>query len=199
MDDVMKRTLFFLLIAISLPLNALAADVNKNFAAKGLALLPCANFVEERNKLSRAYGETMAWLTGFISAYNYLRPDTYDVAPWQSVELLSSVLAAHCAKNPKESFFHATDKLLNSISEDRLRANSEIVTISIGERKLNMYKDIIFRIQSALKDRGYLKVRWPTAEYDNSTIAAMKAFQSGNKLEATGVPDQRTLSLLFSK
>jgi hypothetical protein len=181
------------------PLTARAADKDKNFAAKGLAAIPCATFVEERSKLSQTYKESMAWLTGFISATNYLSPDTYDIAPWQSAELLSSILASHCAKNPKESFFHATNKLLNSISEDRLRTNSEIITISVGDHRLNIYKDIVFRIQSALKEKGYLKMKWPTGNYDNHTASAMKAFQAKNKLGATGVPDQQSLYLLFSK
>ena len=121
----MKRLLLVLLIAISFPLNTWAADKDNNFAAKGLAAVPCATFVEERKKLSQTYGEAMAWLTGFISAFNYLTPDTYDLAPWQTVEQLSSLLASHCVVNPEESFFHATNKLLNSISEDRLRTFSE--------------------------------------------------------------------------
>lgn len=199
MGDIMKRLLFFLLIALSLPLNSRAADKNKNFAAKGLAALPCATFVEERIKLSKTYEEAMAWLTGFISASNYLTPDTYDVAPWQSADLLSSLLAAHCVNNPEESFFHATDKLLNSISKDRLRTISEIKTFTVGDHRLNMYKDIVFRIQSALKEKGHLKVRWPTGDYDEFTIVAMKAFQAENKLGITGVPDQQSLFLLFSK
>ena len=62
-----------------------------------------------------------------------------------------------------------------------------------------MYKDIVFRIQSALKEKGHLKVRWGTGDYDNATIAAMKAFQAENKLGVTGVPDQQSLVLLFSK
>ena len=199
MGTIMKRVLLVLLIACSIPLNAWAADKDNNFGAKGLAAVPCATFVEERKALTPLYGEAMAWLTGFISAYNYLTPDTYDVAPWQSTELLLSLLASHCVKNPEESFFHATNKLLNSISEDRLRTVSEIVTISVGDHRLNMFKDIVFRIQSALKEKGYLKIRWATGDYDNSTVAAMKAFQTENKLGVTGVPDQQSLLLLFSK
>lgn len=202
MNDIMKRPLVVVLLTTAvcvLPTNARAADAGKNFAAKGLAALPCAAFAAEREKHSRTYNEAMAWLTGFISAYNYLTPDTYDVAPWQSVELLSSLLAAHCRENPKEPFFHATDKLLNSISKDRLRTSSEIVTVSVGNRKLNMYRDIVFRVQTALIANGYLKARWATGDYDQATAAAMKDFQAANKLDLTGLPDQPSLSVLFRK
>lgn len=200
MDNIMnKRLLIVLVIILSFPLNTLAADKGKNFAAKGLAAASCSSFVEEREKRSQTYGEALAWLTGFISAYNYLAPDTYDVAPWQSVELLSSLLASHYKENPKESIFIATDRLLNSIAEDRLRTVSEIVTVSIEGRKLNMYKDIVFRVQTALIEKGHLKARWPTGDYDKSTVAAMKAFQAENKLGVTGIPDQQSLSLLFLK
>ncbi len=195
----MNRLLLVLLITLSFPLNTWAADKDKNFAVKGLAAASCATFVEERKKLSQSYGEAMAWLTGFISAYNYLTPDTYDVAAWQGTEVLSSLLASHCMKHPEELFFFATNKLLNSIAEDRLRKISEIITISIGDYKLNMYKDMVFRIQAALKEKGHLKVRWATGGYHKSTIAAMKAFQAENKLRVTGIPDQLSLFLLFSK
>ena len=186
-------------LLLRFPLNAFAADREKNFAAKGLAALPCSSFVAEREKRSRTYDEAMAWLTGFVSAYNYLTPDTYDVAPWQSVELLSSLLASHCGKNPNEPFFHATDKLLDSVKQDRLRESSEIITISVGDRRLNMYKDIVFRIQTALIADGHLKARWATGVYDKATVAAMREFQTANKLDVTGLPDQPSLSVLFRK
>lgn len=139
-------------------MNALAADKDKNFAVKGLAAASCATFVEERAKSSRTYGEAMAWLTGYISAYNYLKPDTYDVAPWQSVELLSFILAAHCEKNPAESFFYASNRLINSIEKDRLMIASEVITVAVGDQRMAMYKDVVFRIQSALKEKGYLDI-----------------------------------------
>lgn len=195
----MNRTLLVLMSLVLFPLSASAADKDNNFAVKGLAAASCASFVEEREKSSHAYNEAMSWLTGYISAYNYLKPDTYDVAPWQSIELLSFILAAHCRENPDESFFHASDRLLNSIEKDRLRVASAIITISVGEHSLTMYKDMVFRIQSALKDKGHLEMRWPTGDYDQSTIDAMKAFQAGNKIGATGLPDQESLLLLFSK
>ncbi len=195
----MNRLLLILLIILLFPLNTLAADKDNNFAVKGLAAASCATFVEEREKLSQTYGEAMAWLTGYISAYNHLKADTYDVAPWQSAELLSSLLASHCKNNPAESFFIASNKLINTIEKDRLRVTSEIITISIGDHRLNIYKDMVFRIQGALKEKGHLKIRWGTGDYDQSTIAAMKAFQAENNIGATGVPDQQSLFLLFSK
>ena len=195
----MKRLMFVLLGVVILPLNALAADKDKNFAVKGLAAASCASFVEGREKSSQTYAEAMSWLTGYISAYNYLAPDTYDVAPWQSVELLSFILAEHCKQDAGELFLHATNKLINSIEKDRLRVASDIVTVPVGDYRLTMYKDMVFRIQSALKDRGHLNMRWPTGDYDQSTIDAMKAFQEASRIEATGVPDQESLFLLFSK
>lgn len=176
-----------------------AADNNKNFAAKGLAALPCSAFVEERGKLSQTYGDSMAWLTGFITAYNYAAPDTYDIVPWQSAELLSSLLASQCMEHPKKSFVVAAKDLLDSFAEDRLRTSSEIMIISVEGHRLNIYKDTVFRIQTALKEKGYIKVRWVNADYDKSTIAAMKEFQAANKLDPTGIPDQQSLMLLFLK
>lgn len=198
-DSIMKRLLPVVLIAALFPLNSFAADKDKNFAVKGLAAASCSTFVAERDKKSPIYKEALSWLTGYISAYNYLTPDTYDVAPWQSAELLSLILAEHCKQNPEESFFHASNRLLNSIANDRLRVASDVVTITAGDYKLTIYKDMIFRIQSALKDKGHLKMRWPTGDYDQSTIEAMKAFQVLNKIDPTGVPDQQSLYLLFSK
>jgi len=195
----MKRRLLVLLSIVMLPLGALAADKDNNFAVKGLAAASCASFVQEREKSSPAYNEAMSWLTGYISAYNYLKPDTYDVAPWQSAELLSLMIAEHCKKNPAESFFHASNRLLNTIEKDRLRVASPVVTISVGEHKVTLYKDMVFRIQSALREKGHLEMRWPTGDYDDSTAEAMKLFQTKNKIAPTGVPDQHTLFLLFSR
>jgi len=186
-------------MTLTFPLLSQAADNNKNFAAKGLAAASCSSFVEERAKQSRPYAEAMAWLTGFISAYNYQAPDTYDVAPWQSAELLSSLLASYCKAHPKESLVVATTRLLDSIAEERLRTASVVVTISVEGQKLNIYKDMVFRIQSALKEKGYLKLRWANGDYEQSTVAAMKAFQTKNNLKATGIPDQQSLFLLFHK
>jgi hypothetical protein len=194
-----KRLLPVVLIAVLFPLNSFAADKDKNFAVKGLAAASCATFVAERDKQSPTYNEALSWLTGYISAYNYLTPDTYDVAPWQNAELLSFILAAHCKQHPEESFFLASNKLINSIANDRLRVVSDVVTLAVGKYKLTIYKDMVFRIQSALKDKGHLNMRWPTGDYDQSTVEAMKAFQVVNKIDPTGIPDQQSLYLLFSK
>jgi len=195
----MKRLIIAILITLSFPLTGRAGDSSGNFAAKGLAALPCSTFVKERGKLSQTYAETMAWLTGFITAYNYAATDTYDIVPWQSAELLSSLLASRCTERPDDPFVIAVKNLLDSLAEDRLRAGSEIITISVDGQNLNIYKDTVFRIQTALKEKGYLKMRWANGDYDRATAAAMKDFQSANRLGSTGVPDQQSLMLLFLK
>jgi len=195
----MNRPLLVLLFILLTPIGTLAADKENNFAVKGLAAAPCASFTEERQKLSPAYGEAMAWVTGYISAYNQLKPDTYDIIPWQSAEMLSSIIAEHCKNNPGELLFHATMRLINGIEQDRLRISSDIIAIQVGDKRINIYKDMVFRIQSALKDKGHLKVKWGSGDYDNSTMSAMKAFQAENNLEPTGLPDQQTMFLLFSR
>lgn len=195
----MKRALLISLLTLSLLTEAAAADKDNNFAIKGLAALPCATFVEERNKGSQLYSEALSWLTGFISAVNYLTADTYDLLPWQSPDLLSLLLANHCAANPEESFFHATDKLLGVLMEDRLQSVSDVVTVTVGEQSFSHYRSIINRLQSALIEGGYLKMKWPSGEYDTATVNAMKAFQEEKKLEVNGLPDQQTLFTLFTK
>lgn len=53
----------------------------------------------------------------------------------------------------------------------------------------------VLEIQSALIARGFLSEP-PSGQYDQATVAAMKAFQTGQNLDATGYPTAHTLKRL---
>ena len=56
----------------------------------------------------------------------------------------------------------------------------------------------VSEIQARLQSLGYLKAD-PTGIFDEATEQALTAFQREHGLLATGMGDERTLSLLFSE
>lgn len=192
------RTMLCGLLLLSAVPTAQAADASTKFALKGAGFLPCQLFVAEREKRSNVYYLIGGWVEGYVSAYNQLTADTYDITSFESLELLLGVIDNHCRANATDPLFRVVASIVNQISDDRIVAESPMVEIAEGEAKTRLYRETIGRIQTALTELGLYKDaidgRWTDA-----TRAALIAFQSDIGFETTGFPDQATLWRLLRK
>lgn len=181
-----------LLVLLSAVPAAQAADANNKFALKGAGFLPCQLFVAEREKRSNVYYLIGGWVEGYVSAYNQLAADTYDITSFETLELLLGVIDNHCRANANDPLYRVVASIVNQISADRIVAESPMVEITEGEAKTRLYRETVSRIQTELTRLGLYKDaidgRWTDA-----TRSALIAFQSDIGFEQTGFPDQATL------
>lgn len=175
---------------------AVAASPEGTYAAKGAGPQNCELFVAEREKQSQAYFRFLGWVEGYVSLFNKLTPDTTDVLSWQTTELIDLLLNNFCKANPQTRFNVAVDTLVGALYPTRLRAASEVIDIEGSDPPLQLYKDVVRRVQQTLTERGFYKGAIDGA-YGPGTATAMKAFQASIKIKETGLPDQISLLRLF--
>ena len=176
--------------------SAQAADAEGRYAIKGSGLANCAAMVEALETQDRRLSEFGGWLTGYISALNRTEADTFDLAPWQSTEFLVIALGNFCLRNPKMGIHRAVSAMVDTLRRDRLTTRSEPLQLGDGGPKVQVYKEVLRRVQQRLKDLGYHQ---GTADglYGPQTKKAIQAFQTDQGLPASGLPDQGTLKTLF--
>ncbi len=192
----MKR---FVLISLccSLPLGAHAADADGNFAAKGVGQATCAHFVEQVDNKSQLLAMYGGWLDGYLTAVNQAAPETYDVAPWQSTQLLARLIETHCRRNPEHNFFVVTNALVGQeLMPRRLIKSSPREEVKVGDVTEIHYQDTLRKAQEALKARGHYS-GGVDGKFGPRTQKAFEAFQKEAGLQVTGIPDQLTLLRLL--
>ncbi len=174
-----------------------AASKTGQYAIKGIGADRCANYVEAAEAKSPLLDVFAGWIEGHLSATNRYRPDTFDIAPWQSTRLLMALLYAHCQNNPDQRLFQAVENMEEVLAKGRLTERSEVVEIDAGDgKKLALYHEILKRVQKALLDAGLLEGK-ADGRYGPKTKAALEAFQEREGLPGTGLPDQETLYRLL--
>jgi hypothetical protein len=103
-----------------------AADKNNRFSVRGLGTTSCSKYLEIRNLNNEESQEFVHWFTGFLTAYNWQEPDTYDIAPatqYNSAGLLR-FMDLYCGQNPTRRIIDAAVGFVNAVYEKRVKAGS---------------------------------------------------------------------------
>ena len=168
------------------------ADENSKFAVKAVGTTDCQRYLEARETGGSEYSLYGGYLAGYISAYNQLVPDTFDISPWQNMETLAGMMASHCKKYPGENFALALNRMLTALKKTQLDKASITVEARAGGRQIRIYKESLRRAQAKLAALGLYK-GLPDGRFGPGTQEALKAFQKQKGLSQTGLPDQITL------
>lgn len=174
-----------------------AADTQGVYAIKGAGISSCASFVQAaraKNNLYFAYG---GWLEGYLTAFNRAQRDTFDLAPWQSTALLLKVTESFCQRSTELKFHQAVDLVLKELQPQRVAESSGYIRLGSDEQPVIIQKEVVARMQTALKQKGFLPAVATLGEYDQVTVQAVKAFQRSIDHAETGMPEQGTLFELF--
>ena len=124
-----KRTIlgaaaFLLFFALGMD-DAGSADANKRFSVRGLGTKTCSKYLEERNlDAKQAELDYSNWFTGFITAYNWLKPDTYDISQNHNAHGLLVYLDLYCGKHPKSKIIDAAKDFANVVYSKRQKVGS---------------------------------------------------------------------------
>lgn len=194
----MKFTCITIMFFLSLSFNVIAADSEGKFAVKGAGKRTCAAFTKASVEKSTDYYLFGGWVEGFISSYNQFQPQNFDITPWQTTELLLTLLKSHCASNPESRFLSATNSLIKTLFPIRLNEKSNLISIQVGKSKSYFYQEIMLRAKGRLKAMGYLSGNINSA-FTTSDAIVLEKYQKDIGLPSTGTLDQKTLASLFLK
>ncbi len=184
------------LLPTLLPGAASAGDAEGRFAAKGAGQTTCQQFLTSMEAQGDDLRLYAGWVDGYVTAFNMLREETFDLAPWQSVELLVLKLQAFCRANPESPFMDGMNQLALALYPDRLTEPSEIVSVQVGTQRGVLYKAVLDRIEAKLRELGHL-AETPEGDPALASVEAIRAFQTAEGIPVTGLPDQATLNALF--
>lgn len=176
--------------------HALAGDQKGQFAVKGAGAFDCATFTAEMAKGDHNAFMFGGWVYGYITAANQHSPETFDLAPWESLETLTGYLVGYCKANPKVSLAQAVFTLVHALTPGRLTESDTPEQVARGEQRAIVYPSIVRRLQSYLRDQG-LYAGDASGQFDKATSDAVVAHQKREKLTVTGIPDQATLHSMF--
>lgn len=192
----MLRTLCLTTALTLAGLSAQAADSQDRYAAHGLGRLPCERFVEICEKGSDQCRLTGTWIEGYLTAYNALQDNTFDILPWQQPELVAEGAFNLCRRNPKAALVEAVTEVVRVLHPRRIEAAAERTQIGEGRGAVFLYRQTVRELQERLIETGHLKGAADGA-FGPGTKGAVESFQRAVGIEPTGIPDQRTMIALL--
>ena len=114
----------FLLLSALVTNDAGSADAKKKFLVRGLGAITCSKYLEERNLDAKKSEQYADWFTGFLTAYNWLQPDTYDISHSHNAHGLLVYLDLYCGRNPKNQIINAATAFVAAVYEKRQKSGS---------------------------------------------------------------------------
>lgn len=179
--------------------TVLAADAENRFAIKGAGIAKCSAFVQAFDARSNDAYIFAGWISGYVTALNQHTPKTFDLAPWQTTDVLMIMLRDLCGRNPDQQVYRVAGGLMQILARDRLETMSEPVQMENGEHKVTLPGEVVRRVQERLKEEGAYKGA-ADGSYGAGTRKALETYQTQQKLPVTGVADAQTLlRLMYSE
>lgn len=191
--------LFGLGMIFAVTLNATpvqAASAKGQYAIKGVGLAKCKLYTAAQKDASNRYFQFVGWVMGYMTGHNRYAKDVMDIAPWKNTDLLAGWIGTYCKKNPDVLLVSASNRLIDALRANRLRNSSKRVKAEVKGKGLVIYETILRRAQQMLSERGYYKGT-ADGKFGPATQKAIRKFQKEKKIAVTGLPDQRTLLLIF--
>ena len=95
-----------------------AADAKKHWSVRGLGSYTCSKYTGA----PKAKADYVNWMTGFISAYNWMQPDTYDVAGKMGPSSFTAFFDVYCKANPKKTINDAAMSFVDQFYSKRIKS-----------------------------------------------------------------------------
>lgn len=187
----MLRIVFPLLLAGTFTLPA-AAQIG---AIEGPGTQPCSKLVEVRSQDATGYVAFGAWLSGYLAAANVYEENTYDLTPWQPLEVSLAQVVKYCEANPDKPVINGISAYIQYLRARRIVEKSDLVEARNGDKVMPIYVEMIDRIRKMLTENGYLDAGG--SGFDEAVVAALVRYQRDQGLSRTGLPDIRTMLKMF--
>ena len=98
-----------ILLAIVTPLQA--RDFEDNYAVFGAGAQPCSTYLVSMEKGGNEQDFFIDWTIGYLSAFNLIMPETYNILGETDFPTAQRWLQEHCRKFPKELYINALARL----------------------------------------------------------------------------------------
>ena len=96
-----------------------AADAQNKYKLRGLGALTCSKYLDERRTDIKGTSRYADWLTGYLTAYNFYQPQTFDIAPNHDANGLLTFLDLYCSKNQKQLIGQAAQAFVKAVHQKR--------------------------------------------------------------------------------
>jgi hypothetical protein len=169
-----------------------ADDSRGMFSVKSVGTVSCRRYLDARREKGEEYLLFAGYLGGYMTAYNQLSPETFDILPWQTVDTLLGLLTNYCSKQPDRNFAVAVNELIKLLTPNRLEAASELVEARTQQGSVKIYRETMRRVQVKLADLGHYSGN-ADGLFGSKTRGGLEKFQEAKGLKKTGLPDQPTL------
>ncbi len=178
------------------PATAAADDV---YALRGAGQLSCGQYLQAYEEQGTVLYMTAGWIDGYVTALNRVERGVFEHLSWQETGLVLDLLRNHCSANPEDVLANAVQLFVQATSATRLTESSELIEIPVpdGGGVIDIYQATIARAQRMLAELGHYAAG-VDGLYGPGTAAAIRAFQAEHGLPENGLPDQRTLLVLFA-
>jgi hypothetical protein len=114
----MRRKLVLLSVLLGLSAVCAASDKSKFYAVHDET---CRQYLIDRRATSTTLPH-VAWVSGYISAYNRQTPDTYDIANGRQSSEFIPWLDRWCKSNPEKSLGKGMEALTSELAPKRRRS-----------------------------------------------------------------------------
>jgi hypothetical protein len=122
MHGLRRVAVFSILGLVALVSTALAKDEAGAYAWMGMNN-SCGTFVRgrdlARSGVSALEEQYVTWLSGYLTAYNVLQPQTFDVTRGTDIPSLMLWLENYCKRSPLSTFVDATIALTQKLHSGR--------------------------------------------------------------------------------
>lgn len=117
----MKIVTGFILLLLSHVLQA--RDFEDNYAVYGAGSDSCGMYLQAMRKGGRELDYFIDWTIGYLSAFNVIMPNTYNILGESDFPTSQRWLERHCQKYPKELFVNALIKLTGVLHPMRYQSS----------------------------------------------------------------------------
>ncbi len=123
----MKRTIFVLAMSLFLPATVNASDIDGSYSTNYPEgkMKSCGTYVtardEGRRGKYRKINTYITWIYGYLTAYNTLTSDTYDIMGQTDRSAILLWLENYCKQKPLARFAEAMQLLTDELHSRRVR------------------------------------------------------------------------------
>ncbi|MEO0379379.1 MAG: peptidoglycan-binding domain-containing protein [Pseudomonadota bacterium] len=178
------------------PVAASAQSDAQSAAVESLGTRPCSALIAAQTEDETLYGAFGVWIGGYLTAANAYEDSTFDLTPWQPVELATAQIAVACKQQEDATIAAVTASYVKFLKDQRLTEKSELLRLRAGDQAMFIYVSVLADIRARLEAQG-LTITDPEGEFGASFGRVLQRYQRENNLAETGLPDTRTLILLY--
>jgi len=117
---MLRQLLVLAALLLATPLQA--RDFEDNYAVYGAGAQPCSNYLIAIDKGGSEEDFFVDWVIGYMSAFNLIMPETYNILGESDFPTAQRWLQDHCRKYPRELFINAVARLTEILYPTRLQA-----------------------------------------------------------------------------